>query len=98
MVADRGGAPAIVICTGHGPLLVSGAGHGLPAKPSGSKSSGSCPFAGHGGPALAPALIHFSAVAVAHTPRSDGAPRGFWIERRLAAPPPPSHAPPRLLI
>ena len=47
MLARNAGLPAIVICTGHGPLLAPAGDHGIPAKA--PKPSGACAFAGHGG-------------------------------------------------
>ena len=93
---DRG--PAIVICTGHGPLLDPGAGHGLPGKSPTSKASGVCPFAGHGGPSLAPATPHVERAAFDVDRQPVNIPSDRWPGRRLAAPPPPSQAPPSALI
>ncbi len=88
---DQG--PGLVICTGHGPLT------GQNRHPDGAPSAnhdGVCLFAGHG-LAVAPPLlarlptrqiiVHSPTitVSVAQTPG-----------RGLAAPPPPSHAPPEL--
>src|SRR5665213_2821876 len=72
MLARDAGQPAIVICTGHGPLLAPAADHGLPTKA--PKSGGACAFAGHGGtptpaPLLALAALHFEP-SEALTPRS----------------------------
>src|SRR5579859_1680218 len=54
MVASRGPAPAIVICTGHGPVSLAGK-----AAPSDHRTGKAghvamCPFAGHGAAATAP--------------------------------------------
>src|SRR5215469_746805 len=86
MVAASPTGPAVVICTGHGPMLATGDQTGLPRK---SPAAPLCPFVGNCGPAtlavtpaLAPAgLVQFHEVRTAH--RSVDAGRG------LAAPPPP---------
>jgi hypothetical protein len=94
MLAQTGGQPVIVICTGHGPLLAPIDDRGLPAKAPKPKPGAICAFAGHGGtptpaPILALAAIRFEpAVAIAQPSLSTAPGRG------LAAPPPPSQAPP----
>jgi hypothetical protein len=95
MLARDAGQPAIVICTGHGPLLAVGD-HGLPGKA--PKQGGVCAFAGHGGtptpaPLLALASVRFApseARAIAAISATPG--------RGLAAPPPPSQAPPTRIL
>jgi hypothetical protein len=94
MVAPTPGGPAIVICTGHGPLLASPDQPGAPAKAPSGKTAPICPFAGHGGaPTLAalaaPTPIHFE---VAAETRADVV--SVTPGRGLAAPPPPARAPP----
>ena len=93
-----GGFPQLVICTGHGPLQLTAAGGHAPA-PVKRDLAHACTFAGAGAPLTAPAGAHDSITpmmvagptliaAVAHARPGLG----------LAAPPPPSHAPPTVLI
>jgi hypothetical protein len=96
MLARDAGQPVIVICTGHGPLLVPTADRGIPAKA--PKPGGTCAFAGHGGtPTVAPALL---LAVVRFEPAIAIAPPGLSTTpgRGLAAPPPPSQAPPAASI
>ena len=94
MLARAGGQPAIVICTGHGPLLAAADDHGGPAKAPKPKSDGTCAFAGHGAtpteaPLLTLAAVRFERIAALAAPRLSPTPG-----RGLAAPPPPSQGPP----
>jgi len=92
MVASANTGPALVICTGHGPLLNPD----HPGKAPKPASDAPCVFAAHGAvsappPPPLPAAPGFAPTTpavqsfVAQTPG-----------RGLAAPPPPSHAPPLL--
>ncbi len=95
MLADDAGQPAIVICTGHGPLLAP-RNQGLPGKA--PKQNGPCAFAGHGAtptpaPMLAPVEVRFEAIDAAAAPSISATPG-----RGLAAPPPPSQGPPTRLL
>ncbi len=92
MLASADGAPAIVICNGHGPLLAPGDNHGLPDK--GRKSSGACAFAGHGGAPTPPPILAFAPVRFDHEAPAALARFAVAPGRGLAAPPPPSQAPP----
>jgi hypothetical protein len=98
MLARDAGQPVIVICTGHGPLLAPIDAHGAPSKTPKPKAAAMCAFVGHGGtPSVAPTLaltaIRFEpAVAVAPPSVSTAPGRG------LAAPPPPSQAPPTRIL
>ena len=97
MISGAAAAPAIVICTGHGPLLAVDD-HGRPVKPSKPAPDAPCGFAAHGA-AVGPS----APVAIAATPFEAPAvliPRPFAVAPGLglAAPPPPSHAPPAPLI
>ena len=89
------GAPTLVICTGHGPLLVDA--HGKPAHaPGKSGSDAPCGFAGHGAGAEPPVALALAAspAQMAHAvvlKTFDLAP-GLG----LAAPPPPSQGPPEV--
>ena len=97
MVASRGKAPALVICTGHGPLATTG-GTGIPDQPDGKvHHDGACPFAGHGiavAPVPAGAVLVFRQAPVA---APDARVADLAPGRGLAAPPPQSHAPPVLI-
>ncbi len=96
MVADTGHGAALVICTGHGPMT----GMDAPAKAPASKThtDGSCEFAAHAVHALTAApleLVGYTAwTPVARPQPIVFATTGFG----LAAPPPPSHAPPSSLV
>ncbi len=93
MIAQSGGSFPLVICTGHGPLYLSGKTD--PAHGKTSTNDAPCAFSGHAA-TLAPALIVVTAaIGLTYlTPtidrRSDLVPG-----RGLAAPPPPSQGPPR---
>jgi hypothetical protein len=98
MLARDAGQPVIVVCTGHGPLLVPPGDRGVPAKAPKPNSGAMCAFAGHGGtPTVAPTLaltaIRFDPAVVIAPPSRPTAPG-----RGLAAPPPPSQAPPTRIL
>jgi hypothetical protein len=98
MVARQGGLPAIVICTGHGPVLSRDDLGGHPAKSPNAKPDMVCGFAGHGlGLAASPPLMVARAMAwsppVLVASSADLAPG-----RGLAAPPPPSQGPPNPIL
>lgn len=98
MLARSGGQPAIVICTGHGPLLARVDDHGVPAKAPKPKPDGTCAFAGHGGtpteaPQLTLAAVRFERLAAPAVP-----PLSTTPGRGLAAPPPPAQGPPAVSI
>lgn len=95
MLARSDHGPAVVLCSGHGPLLLDQGGpHGQPGKSPASKAGGVCPFAGHGGPSIAPAGVALSRAPLDATPSPDLVRLDLWPGRGLAAPPPPSQAPP----
>jgi hypothetical protein len=95
MLASANGAPSIVICTGHGPLLAPGDDHGLPDK--GRTQTGACAFAGHGGAPTTPPLLAFAPVRFEHAAAAAVSGSAVAPGRGLAAPPPPSQAPPALI-
>ncbi len=98
MVAARGRTATLVICTGHGPETIV-AGPGAPDHRSGKAGhdGGPCPFAGHG-VAVAPPLTGVaSGLTLATAPATVATPPDLAPGRGLAAPPPPSHAPPVLV-
>jgi hypothetical protein len=96
MVSADWGSPGLVICTGHGPLRLFDK-HQSPGKAPKSTEA-PCAFAAHGTatpppPAVSLALASFGYVDRPVTRTFDLAPG-----RGLAAPPPPSHGPPSILI
>jgi hypothetical protein len=94
MVAREGSLPALVICTGHGAVLSRDDLGGYPDTPAKSKSDMVCGFAGHG-MAMSPPLAARLASAMAWTHSDAVQPGGDLTRgRSLAAPPPPSQAPP----
>jgi hypothetical protein len=95
MFSGNPALPGLVICTGHGPLVLDGD-HSLPGKGSKPSQDKPCGFAVHcaasePSAALRVSAIVFYVVAIATAPALAVAPG-----RGLAAPPPPSHAPPDL--
>ncbi|QUD88868.1 hypothetical protein [Phenylobacterium montanum] len=93
MVADGQQGPAIVVCTGHGPLLAAGdLGH--PGKAPASRPDAPCAFAGHG--ALAPPTVTATLAPspVSYAPALNAIFADLAPGRGLAAPPPPALGPP----
>jgi hypothetical protein len=95
MVASSDTGPALVICTGHGPLTLDD--HGQPGKAPSSKADMPCLFAGHGTTAAAPSVARISPPTAIVVARVAQAIRWVRPGHGLAAPPPPSHAPPPAL-
>ena len=95
-----GGAPSafpLVVCTGHGPLVLGP--DGSPKAPAHRPSPASCDFAAAATPGTPPPLAIVSrplAVAATRTARPFAA--DLAPGRGLAAPPPPSHAPPEFAV
>jgi hypothetical protein len=98
MAARMGGAPTIVVCTGHGPLMVMPDGAGKPHKSPQSDQGHICAFAGHGGTAPAPTVLALAQAQIAYVVPLSALIRDLRPGRGLAAPPPPSHGPPSLSI
>ena len=101
-MADSHGAPGLVLCTGHGPVVIASDLDGLikdaGSHDSKSKGDGPCAFTGHGAapplaaaPVLASLTVSWSSVPEPVSTASVAVPS-------LAAPPPPSHGPPTVLI
>jgi hypothetical protein len=91
--ATSGAPPSLVICTGHGPLVLS-VDHGAPAKPAKSSHDAPCIFAGHGPlVAAAPTLLQRS-LKVSFLEPAVARPYDLLPGLGLAAPPPPSQGPP----
>jgi hypothetical protein len=89
---------AIVICTGHGPLLAHPDEHGQPGKAPAQSERGMCVFAGHAGVAPPPAPVVLSQSAIVHPAEASSPALDLLPGRGLAAPPPPSRGPPSELI
>jgi hypothetical protein len=98
MVSSVAGTPGITICTGHGPLILDRKG-GQPSKPTKQSHEAPCAFAGHGvGVAPSPAVtVEGAGLAFFDADQVESV-RDLLPGRGLAAPPPPSHAPPTLAI
>jgi hypothetical protein len=97
MLARDAGVPAIVICTGHGPLFAPADDHGAPAKAPKGKGGSVCAFAGHGGTPTATPLLALTPVRFDQAARVASGRPPTTPGQGLAAPPPPSQAPPRIL-
>jgi hypothetical protein len=93
MVSRDAGAPALVVCTGHGAVTLAGD-HGQPGKAPADHEHGVCAFAGHGAAALAAPHVAPIPVAYAFAAPAPLQTMGQAPGRGLAAPPPPSQAPP----
>ena len=95
-MVSAAGPPGLVICTGHGPLVLTGE-HG-PAKAPKPQSAPVCTFVGHGVANTPPVPLVLSTVSFAFVVATDAARFDLAPGRGLAAPPPRSHAPPTVLI
>jgi hypothetical protein len=96
MVGGASDSGPLVICTGHGPLeqAASSSDHGAPANAPKSAGHDICLFAGHlGGLGAAEAPV-LQGVVYRWTPETQIASPSLPSVRPLAAPPPPSQAPP----
>ncbi len=94
MTTSQGGGGALVICTGHGPLVLDRGDQKAP--PGKSQAAAACPFAANITPPL-PAVVSVTGRAApteipAATLAGDQSPG-----RGLAAPPPPAIGPPVLI-
>ena len=96
LAAAQDGPPAIVICTGHGPLkLAAPSDRKAPLQ---KKSAGVCAFAGQGAPPIPQAAQPLSEIRWSEAvPVVDGVRRSLFVGRHLAAPP-PSRGPPTVLV
>ena len=97
MMARQGGQATIVICTGHEPAHALGDLSGHPAKRSNTKPDAPCVFAGHGVGVPTPIAVLIASPLARATLPPTSARRDLIPGRGLAAPPPPSHAPPAQL-
>jgi hypothetical protein len=94
MLSAERGQPALVICTGHGAVVVAEHDHpGKAPKPGADKP---CVFAAHGVATPPPQRLVVARAAVEPTPAAILLAFDLAPGRGLAAPPPPSHAPPSL--
>jgi hypothetical protein len=98
MVSAIAGGPAIVICTGSGPLFVHPEHRGQPGKTPNSKSNAICAFAGHGATPVAPSTQSFAREVFETFVPASGMGVDLAPGRGLAAPPPPSQGPPTLSL
>jgi hypothetical protein len=96
MVARSHGAPAIVLCTGHGPLMMTPDKPGKPDKSPQSDQGHVCVFAGHGGIAPAPTLLGPILARIDYVSAPPAQIGDLRPGQGLAAPPPPSQGPPFL--
>ncbi len=91
MPASGPGLP-LVLCTGHGPASLA------PTAPADRHHDGgvqhACPFAHHGLTASAPTSPTIGVAVAAYVVVASPLPAGLSPGAGLAAPPPPSHAPP----
>ena len=94
MVSREAGGPALVVCTGHGALITVADDHGRPGKAPATHDGGVCAFAGHGVTTLDAPLAVPNAADVAFNAVPSSTPADPAPGRGLAAPPPPSQAPP----
>jgi hypothetical protein len=99
MLSERGSGIPLVICTGHGPLMLSDNGHGGSKDPAHKKSDAPCMGAGNVTPVAPSTLAAASEPIVQIADRLPGGVSPDLIPGRgLAAPPPQSHAPPAVSI
>ena len=94
MVSRQDGAPTLVVCTGHGALVAVADDHGRPAKAPATHDNAVCAFAGHGVAMLDGAPPVLVAASFSFSPETVATPADRAPGRGLAAPPPPSQAPP----
>jgi hypothetical protein len=95
MLARADGRATIVICTGHGAAYSLADLAGRPAKQPQSKPDAPCAFAGHG-VAASPPIAALIASPIGRPGAPPAAARfDLTPGRGLAAPPPPSQAPPQ---
>jgi hypothetical protein len=100
MVARTSGALPLVICTGHGPIVIAdnngASGHRAPVRTPGA-SDKACVFAGHAAARTLDTSPLLRSAVFSRNSDSAVAPADAAPGRGLAAPPPPSQAPPAFL-
>jgi hypothetical protein len=93
MLAGGAGAIPVVVCTGHGPLVL--AEHGDQKAPRHKTSESPCAFAGSATATTPPVVATIAEpVAIVANPTAGTQNADQIPGRGLAAPPPQSHAPP----
>ncbi len=92
MVAENRAGFPLVICTGHGPLDLSGKTDPLHGKK--STTDAPCAFSGHAATTPPSAFVVSAAVGLAYLAPAIDLRRDLVPGRGLAAPPPPSQGPP----
>lgn len=97
MVSSDPAVRGLVVCTGHGPLIVSPP-PGKPANAPKSSSPGLCVFAAHGASTPPPLATLISTSGLSPDRTIPAAVFDLATDRGLAAPPPPSQAPPPILV
>ncbi len=93
MVAQTGSGFPLAICTGHGPLDLSGKTDPVHGKKSSAEAP--CAFAGHAATAPPASVALNAAVGLVYLAPAMDRRADLVPGRGLAAPPPPSHGPPR---
>jgi hypothetical protein len=98
MIARQGDSLGLAICTGHGALILDTARADHASHNKGAAHhEDRCPFAGHGLASGPPPLMRLAAVQRVSRPWTPSPlPADLAPGRGLAAPPPPSQAPPTL--
>jgi len=94
MVSRAQAGPALVICTGHGPLTLDPPGGAPARKAPKTKDQASCAFAGHGIGGPTPDLLGLTATPVAVSLILAMSGVDAVPGQGLAAPPPYAQAPP----
>jgi len=96
MMAPGAGRLPLVICTAHGPVSLTGSNDHAPkrAPPSSDKP---CVFCGHGVASISNEQPPLATAFLAQVPTPVARQTDLTPGRGLAAPPPPSQAPPVLL-
>lgn len=101
-MAGGQGAPGLVLCTGHGPVMIASDLDGLVkgdgSHDSKSKGDGPCAFTGHGAPPPLAAAPVLASLAVSWSSVPEPVSTASFVRPSLAAPPPPSRGPPTVLI
>ena len=92
LAPDAAGATTLYICSGHSPI--GGIDHDKSGKAPNSTGGSVCDYASHGAAAPPPIVISLAAMTLPATALSPKQSSAAQPGLGLAAPPPPSHAPP----
>ncbi len=95
MIAQNGESFPLVICTGHGPLDLSGKADPIHGKT--SPNDAPCAFSGHAATAPPALFVVSAASALVYLAPVRDRRADLYPGRGLAAPPPPSQGPPASL-